>query len=122
MDSFFVQSFMYTKAPYPPKQMDENLTENLLWHVKKMFGKKCLKYGIPKRKIYPHVILWIYDSSLCLGMGECLFLFATFQSDSCCLSISSPYPQDPPIFQMSTPPMENSEPYIHACVSDLPLS
>ena len=36
-----------------PKQMDENLTENLLQHLKKMFRKKCLKYDILERKDLP---------------------------------------------------------------------
>ena len=67
-----------------------------------------------KEKIYQNDILCVYDSSLCLGMGECLFLFDAFHRDSSCLSLSSLYPQDPPIFQLSSPPIENSELYIYA--------
>lgn len=118
MDSFFVQSFMFKKHRVPQKQMDGNFDGKLIMAPEKNVQEEMHKIWF----IYQHEILWIYDSSLCLGMGECLFLIATFQSDSCCLSLYSPYPQDPPIFQMSTPPMENSEPYIHAGVSDLPLS
>ena len=67
-----------------------------------------------KEKIYQNDILCVYDSSLCVGMGECLFLFDAFHRDSSCLSLSSLYPQDPPIFQLSSPPIENSELYIYA--------
>ena len=87
---------------------------------KKMFRKKCLKYGIPRRKIYQHEILWIDDSSLCLG--ECMFLFVAIQPDSCCQSLSSPSFQDPPISQLSSPPIENSELYIYADFSVLSFS
>ena len=103
---------MFTKAPHPPKQMDKNLTENLLRHVKKMFRKKCLNMIFLKEKIYQNEILCVYDSSLCLGMAECLFLFAAFPCDSYCLSLSSLYPQDPLIFQLWFPLTENSELYI----------
>ena len=100
--------------------MDGNLTENLLWHVK----KKCSGRNALNVVYLPteHEILWIYDSSLCLGMRECFILFAAIQPDSCCLSLSSPYPQDLPISQLSSPPTVNSELYIYADVSDLPFS
>ena len=105
MDSFFVQSFMFKKHRVPQKQMDGNLTENLLWHVKKNVQEEMHKIWF----IYQHEILWIYDSSLCLVMGECFIHFAAIQPDSCCLSLSSPYPQDLPISQLWSPPIENSE-------------
>ena len=85
---------MFTKALHPLKQMDKNLTENLLRHVKKkMFRKKCLKYDILKRKDLPKwncMLLWF--SPLCLGMGECFLLFAAFQRASCCHSTLKIHP------------------------------
>ena len=108
---------MFKKHRVPQnKWMD--LTENLLWHVKKNVQEEMHKIWF----IYQHVILWIYDSSLCLVMGECFIHFAAIQPVSCCLSLSSPYPQDLPISQLWSPPIENSELYIYADVSDLPFS